>query len=797
MFRNYLKVLFRNIFKSKVFSLINLTGLSIGMGTAILIFLWIGNELSIERFHEKADRIYVMYNRDKDPSGQAWAWDNTPKPLATTLKKDYPEVEDAVRFNNITFLLTAGEKKINKRGAFVDSGFLNMFSFPLLKGNAGTALSGPNNIVLTADFAKAFFGNEDPMGKTIRVDSVHNCTVTGVLKNLPNNTRFRFDYLLPWAYMQKLEWDDTNWGNNSVKTYTLLKKDASQAGFDAKIKNITIDHTKGNADASTTEVFTQPLNRYYLYAKSENAKLVAGQIETVRLFAVIAGLILLIACINFMNLSTARSEKRAKEVGIRKVAGAGRGMLMIQFLCESILLSGMAFIIALFLVQISLKSFNELVGKQLFLDYKDLAFWLYAAGFILFTGIIAGSYPAFYLSSFTPVKVLKGTFKKVNALIAPRKILVIIQFSFAILLIIATSIVVRQIKYGLNRETGYDKNNLIYAFTQGDIDKHYQAIKAELLNGGSVLSMTQSQNPITQRWSDSWGYKWEGSSKADEKIDFLRLGSDADFAKTIGVKILQGRDIDVYKYPTDSSAIVLNEAAVKAMNVKDPLGMNIRSVGDTSANGGWHVVGVMKDFVIESPFQQSINPLMMFGPGNGFSQVIHMKLDPAKDPKTNIDAIEKVFKKFNPDYPFDYVFADESYANKFKEAQRTGTLASLFAGLTIFISCLGLFGLATYMAESRIKEIGVRKVLGASVMGITALLSKDFLKLVVISFVIASPIAWYAMNKWLDEYSYRINVEWWVFVLAGLLSVFIAIITVSYQAISAARSNPVKSLRTE
>lgn len=798
MLQNYLKVLFRNIFKSKAFSLINLTGLSIGMGTAILIFLWIGNELSMERFHEKTDRIYVMYNWDKDPSGQAWAWDNTPKILATTMKKDYPEVEDAVRFNNITFLLSVGEKRLNKRGAFVDSGFLKVFSFPTLKGNAANALSGPNDIVLTEKFAKALFGSEEAVGKIVKVDSVHNCTVTAVLKDLPNNTRFNFEYLLPWAYMDKLGWSDDNWQNNSVRTYVLLKEGASQASLDSKVRMVTVEHTKGNADAATTQVFTQPLNRYYLYSKSENGKLVGGQIEMVRLFGIIAAFILLIACINFMNLSTARSEKRAKEVGIRKVAGAGRKMLMLQFLCESILLSMMAFVIALMLVQFSLKSFNELVGKQLFIDFKDAGFWLASIGFILLTGIVAGSYPAFYLSSFTPVKVLKGTFKKVNALVAPRKILVIVQFSFAIMLIIATSIVVRQIQHGLNRESGYDRNNLIYAFTQGDVDKHFSSIKGELLNSGAVTSLTRSANPITQRWSDSWGFAWQGSSEADGKIDFLRLGSDADFTKTIGIKMVEGRDIDFYTYPTDSNAVLLNEAAVKAMRLKNPLGTVIRSIGDTSANSGVHVVGVVKDFIIESPFQESVSPLMVFGLGNrDFAQVIHMKLNPAKDDAANIATIEKIFKKFNPEYPFDYAFADESYANKFRDTKRMGTLASLFAGLTIFISCLGLFGLAAYMAESRIKEIGVRKVLGASVMGITALLSKEFLKLVMISFVIASPIAWYFMHKWLSEFSYRINVEWWIFILAGFVSILIAVLTVSYQAISAARSNPVKSLRSE
>ncbi len=774
--------------------MINITGLAIGMAAAILILLWIQNELSIDRFYEKVDRTYLMHNRDKRPDGEIWAWPSTPKIMAPTLKKDYPEVEDAVRYRNVTFLLTVGDKKINQRGSFADSTFLNVISFPLLKGNPQTALNSGHSIVLTQQFAKALFGDEDAMGKIVRVDSTHNCTVTGILKDLPNNTKFEFAYILPWTYMEKIGWGDDSWNNNSVRTYVLLKEGTSQAVFDKKVQNITVDHTKGTAIAATTQVFTHPLSEVHLYGKSENGKMIGGQIETVKLFAVIAAFILLIACINFMNLSTARSEKRAKEVGIRKVAGAGKRLLVLQFLGESIFLSLIAFVFAIIVVQLSLSSFNLLVGKKLFINYADPMFWLYSLGFVLFTGVIAGSYPAFYLSSFNPIGVLKGAFKKSKALVAPRKVLVTVQFTFAIILIIGTVIVVRQIQYGLNRQSGYNRENLIYLFTQGDIDKHYQAVKNELLSSGAVTSITRSANPITQRWSDSWGFYWEGSSKSDEKIDFLRLGSDADFVKTIGVTLLQGRDIDVMTHPTDSNAVILNEAAIQAMRVKDPIGMVIKEVGSESQ---WHVIGVVKDFVIESPYQQSISPLMIFGPNKDYAQIIHAKLNSKNATGENIAAIEKIFKKYNPQYPVDYVFADESYAKKFEDSERTGKLAALFAGLTIFISCLGLFGLATYMAESRTKEVGVRKVLGASVANVTLLLSKEFLRLVVVSFVIASPIAWYAMNKWLDNYSYRIGIEWWVFALAGLLAVLIAIITVSYQAIKAALANPVKSLRTE
>lgn len=795
MFKNYFKIAIRNLWRNKSFSAINIFGLAIGMASALLIILWMQNELSVDRFHENGDRIYLMHNRDKDAQGNKFAWDNTPKILAPTLKKDYPEVDDAVRFNNITFLITVGEKKLNKRGAFVDSGFLSMFSFPLIKGNAKNVLKGNHDIVLTEEFASALFGKEDPLGKVVRVDSTEYFTVTGVLKNLPNNTRFEFNYLLPWSYMQKLGWDDVYWGNNSVNTYVLLNPGATQKVFDEKVEKITINHTKETAFASTTEVFTQPISDAYLYGKSENGKLVAGQIVTVRLFGIIAAFILLIACINFMNLSTARSEKRAKEVGIRKVVGAQKRLIIFQFLGESILISFLAFIIALFLVQISLSEFNQLTAKQLSIDYSNPLLWIYSVIFILFTGVLAGSYPAFYLSSFKPVKVLKGTFKKNNALLTPRKILVTVQFTFAIILIISTIIVASQIKYGVDRQSGYNRNNLIYLFTQGEVNKHFHAIKNELINSGVAESVNHSANPITQRWSDSWGFQWKGSTKADEKIDFLRLGSDADFTKTMGVKLLSGRDIDIYNYPADSNAILLNEAAVKAMHIKDPLGLTMHFVGESDL---FHVIGVIQDFIIESPFQQQIAPMMVCGPArSNFFQVVHIRLNPSKSTATNIAGVQEIFKKYNPHYPPEYVFVDESYARKFETTRRTGTLAAFFAGLTIFISCLGLFGLATYMAENRIKEIGVRKVLGASVSSIATLLSVNFLKLIVISFFIAAPIAWWAMSKWLDGYSYRIEMSWWVFALAGLLSVLVALAAISFQTIKAAVANPVKSLRTE
>ena len=788
MIENYFKIAVRNLLRNKGFSLINIAGLAIGMASAILIFLWIDNEVSHDKFHEKKDRIYIANNRDKF-NGELWAWSQTPKPLAPALKQEYPEVEDAVRVNDVNFLFTSGEQRINANGATTDAGFLNMFSFPLLEGNAATALNSINNIVLTQKLAKKLFGKEDAMGKTVRIDSSDYFTVAGVLKDLPNNTRFTFEYLLPWTYLIKLGRADSSWGNNSLKTFVLLKPNVSQVAFDKKISNVTISHSNPD-NKSTTEVFTQLLSDSWLYSKSENGKFVGGRIERVKLFSIIAIFILLIACINFMNLSTARSEKRAKEVGVRKAIGAQKNSLMLQFIGESVLLSVLAGILAILIVQLSLTGFNKLVNKQLFIDFTNWHYWVFAVGFFLFTGLLAGSYPAFCLAAFQPVKVLKGTFKAEHALVTPRKVLVVLQFTFAIALIICTVIVHRQIQFAQARDVGYTRNNLLYTSLQGETEKYYDAIKTELIEKGAAVAVTKSMSPITQRYSDGWGFTWPGSVAEDEKVDFIRMASDADFVKTMDVKLLEGRDIDIRKYPSDSSAMLLNETAVKMMRLKEPVGTVINGDG-----GEWRIVGVIKDFIFESPYEK-VTQLMVMGPKSWFN-VIHIKLNPAKPTAESIAILEQVFRKYNPQYPFEYTFVDEEYATKFEDEKRIGKLAALFAGLTIFISCLGLFALATYMAENRIKEIGIRKSLGASLAGITVLLSKDFLKLVIISFLIASPIAWWSMHNWLQGYTYRIQIEWWVFAIAGLVSVLIAIGTVSYQALKAAMANPVKSLKAE
>ncbi|HEV3411170.1 MAG TPA: ABC transporter permease [Puia sp.] len=787
MFKNYFTIAWRNLLRNKTFSIINILGLSIGMTAALLIGLWIHNELSIDRIYPKTDQLYLLNNRDT-VNGEIWVWNQTPKSLVPVLKKDYPGVEDATRYMGNRFLITVGDSHFNSNGGIVDSGFLPMFGFPMLEGEPTRALSSTYNIVLTQQMAKRLFGNENPMGRTVLIDSNDNFTVTGVLKDLPSTTSFKFDYLVPWSYMAHLGWnDEQNWSNYSVATYVLLKPGMTREAFDTQVGDIGRTHGK-----VTAHVFTQPMSRLNLYSKAQNGQLVGDKIITVRLFTAIAAFILLIACINFMNLSTARSERRAREVGVRKVVGAARGSLIAQFIGESTLTAALAFITALFLAYISLGAFNQLIGQELAINYSSPAFWLFSIGFVLFTGLLAGSYPAFYLSSFRPAGVLKGSFKKTGTLITTRKVLVVLQFSFAILLIICTAIVFKQLRYGINRDAGYNRDQLVYFFAEGPAHDHYDAIRQEFLSSGAATSVTYLPGPITQHWSDGQGFHWPGSTTQEEQTDFRTYAATSDFVKTLGITLLQGRDIDVYKYKSDSDAVLLNESAVRTMQLKDPIGQLI-----SRGNERFHVVGVIKDFILESPFTSEIVPMIISGPRYVWLQVVHFKLNPAHSTATDLALAEKIYHKYNPAYPFEYKFADESYAQKFKAEQQTTKLSALFAALTIFISCLGLFALAAYTAETRIREIGVRKVLGATVTSIATLLTRDFILLVLIAFLIAAPVAWFVMNNWLLNYGYRVSIGWDTFALSGLLAVAIAAITVSYQSVKAALANPVKSLRTE
>jgi len=785
MFSNYFKVALRNLWRSKGFSVLNITGLAVGMASAILICLWIYNEVSYDRFHKNGDNLYWAWNRGVF-NNQLQCWNNTPKVLGKAMKLEFPEVDKVSRTNHRWFVTHYEDLNVTSEALIADPAFLTMFSFPMKKGNVQTALSGVYSIVITEKMATKIFGSEDPMNKVIRIDS-NNFNVTGVMEDLPNNTMFSFEFILPWAYMTATNQDDDYWGNNSVYTYVQLKEGVNRTSFAEKLKGITIRHTNGEEQQ---EIFLHPIDKWHLYSKFENGKIVGGRIETVRLFIIIASFILLIACINFMNLSTARSEKRAREVGIRKMAGANKSLLVGQFLGESILIALISGLLALFIVYLALPDFNLLIAKQLTIPFGNIFFWLLSILFVMITGIVAGSYPAFFLSSFNPAIVLKGTFKKVNAAFNPRKILVVVQFTFAIILIICTIIIVQQMKHAMDRETGYERGQLAYLWLAGDLNKNYSLFKDELLRSGVATNVTRTNSPMTESFSSSWDFNWEGKDP-NNKTDFLRFIQDEDLAETVGLKMIKGRDMNLKDFPTDSSAMLLNETAAKTMGFKEATGQVVRD-GDHQ----FHVVGIFRDFVVGSPYEKTF-PMIIQGSKYDWFNVIHMKLNPERSTTANIEEMGKIYRKYNPGYPFEYHFTDEDYARKFDETKRTATLSGLFAGLTILISCLGLFGLAAYMAETRVKEIGIRKVLGASVYKITALLSKDFLILVIISLLIAVPVAWLAMQTWLKDYPYRISIEWWVFAAAGVMSVLVSFLTVSYQAIKSALSNPVKSLRNE
>ena len=786
MFKNYLKIAWRNLLRNKSFSMLNILGLSIGLTVTALILLWVNFEMGFNQFHEKKDRIYQVYNKYR-VDGEIWTWNSTPKIMASAIKKDYPEVEEVTRyFYENTFLFSQGDKNIKSNGTVVDPSFLKIFSFPLVEGDIETVLEDVNSLVVTETFAKKMFGDQPAVGQVIKMDNTDTFKVTGILKDLPENTEFNFEYLIPWSYLKQKGQDDEHWGNNSIATYVLLKEGTDYEMFSEKIKSLRKSYDKEAPDMVT---FLYPYTRLHLYSEFENGVEVGGLIDIIRLFAIIAIIVLIIACINFMNLSTARSEKRAKEVGIRKVVGARKKALVWQFLGESILISFLAAVVALLVVVLVLPSFSELINTKLVIDWKNPWFWVTTLSILLFTGILAGSYPALYLSAFKPSAVLKGTFKKINTLVTPRKVLVVIQFSVAIILITATLVVKQQINNVQNRRLGYEKDHLVYVQMEGDVEKNYSSIKSELLDAGIASSVTKTNSPITESWSNSWGFEWKGKNE-DNKTLVHRMVADDGIIKTMGLRLVEGRDFDLQKYPTDSTAMILNESAVKLMGFENPLGQNIKDNGVD-----WHVIGVVEDFVFNSPYQK-IEPMAIEGAKAPFN-MIHIKFDSNNNISDNLSVTETIFKKYNPNYPFSYEFVDEDYAEKFAYEQRIEKLASLFTLLTILISCLGLFGLASYMAQNRIKEIGIRKVLGASVSGITTLLSKDFLKLVVISLFIAIPISWYMMNLWLQDFAYRIDLSWWVFGLAGLLALAIAFLTVSYQAVKAAKSNPVKSLRTE
>lgn len=783
---HYFKIAVRFLLKNRQYTFINVLGLTVGMAAFLLIFFWIQDEYRYDDFHKNRNRVYELWNRGHF-ADKLSCWSVTPRVAATVLRSDCPEVEKVCRVNwTQTSRLGAGATKTDATGNVVDPEFLEVFTFPLRSGNLRTALGEPGNIVITETLAKRLFGTADAMGKTIRYNNETDFIVSGIAADPPPNTRFNFEFLLPWSFMEAPGQAENNWGNNSTKNYVLVHANASVDALQERVKGLRKKYEK---DYDGDEMFLYPMERWRLYSTFENGVESGGRIETVSIFSIIAGIILLIACINFMNLSTARSEKRSKEVGIRKTAGASRYALIFQFLAESVALSFISFVLALGIVQLSLPYFNELTGKELAIDYASPYFWAASLGFVLFAGILAGWFPAFYLSSFKPVKVLKGVNRSGRKAITPRRVLVVLQFTFAVTLIICTLIIRQQIDYVQARDNGYRRENLVYHYLSPDLEKNYEKLKAALQSNNLVESISLSSSPVTQGWSNTTGFEWSGKAP-DDKTLMDRIVTDDQFVKTAGMQLVAGRDFDLQHFPTDSSAAIINETAMRHMGFKDPVGQIIRD-GDMQ----FHVIGVVRDFILNSPYQPVI-PVVIEGNSAHWVSVINIRLHDATA-AADIKKAETYFKTYNPEFVFAPVYVADEYATKFEAEERMRTLALLFAILTVLISCIGLYGLALYTAENRVKEIGIRKVLGASVTSVVSLLSVSFLKLVSIALLIATPLAWYFMHNWLADYPYHISISIGVFLLSGVLVIGIAMLTISVQAIRAAVSNPVKSIRTE
>jgi putative ABC transport system permease protein len=785
MLKNYIKIAIRNLKARKAFSFINITGLAVGMAGAILILLWVQNEYSFDSFHTNDKTLYKVWYRfvSKDYIGTQ---DITAGPLGETLKQGYPEIKSSSRiYWSTDRLFNYKDVSIKAKGNDVDKAFLTMFSFPLLEGNAAHALDEVNGIVLTRHLAKKIFKDADPINQLVKLDNKQVYKVTGVLKDLPNNTQFDFEYLVQLP--ANGAFNDNSWESNSYYTYVQLQPNANIEQVNQKITNIVKQHSPDNKN---TEVFLYPFSKMHLYSRFDNGKVVGGRIEIIHLLLGIAGIILLIACINFMNLSTAQSQNRAKEVGVRKVMGAARFSLIGQFLVESLAITFIAGLIALILVQLCLPAFNQLTTKNLYINYADPVYGLAFLSFILLTGSLAGSYPAFFLSAFRPVTVLKGKINAVKSVADPRKVMVVLQFSAAIVLVISTTVIYRQIKFAQNRDAGYRVDHLVEVPVEGDIRKNYALIKTDLLASGVATAICQTSLDVTVDGATGGGFSTDGTNKDQQNLSFSRFGTSGDFIKTMGLKLIGGRDIDFNTYPSDSLSCMLNETAVKQLHMKDPVGNFIKS-----GTSPIKIVGVFKDFIIQSPYMNT-GPMIVFASKKWIYNTV-IRFNAQNDMAKNLQIAEKIFKKYNPAYPFTYEFVDKEYQQKFEDQQQTGTLSAVFAGLTIFISCLGLFGLASYMAESRAKEIGIRKVLGASVAGITRMLAKEFVLLVIIAVAVATPIAWWAMNKWLQDFAYRISMGWVTFAAAGLTAIVIALLTVSFQSIKAAVANPVNSIKSE
>ena len=799
MFKNYLKIAWRNLWKNKGYTFINVGGLALGMAVTLIIGLWILDEQSYNDYYKNKDKIAQVF-QSQTFNGETGTGPAIPRPLEKALRDGYSDNFKHLIMCSWTndHYLKYGEKSISRPGNYMQQVGPELFGFEIIKGDKD-GLREINSIMLSESTANALFGNEDPIGKTVTVSNEHKMNVSSVYKDVPfNNTFNDTDFIIPWEkYLANNEWirnAEDQWGNNSFQMFVQL---ADNTTFD-KVTN-TIKDVKKNLNEDTAQfnpqIFLFPMKDWYLRSSFENGKQVGGRIKYVWLFGIIGAFVLLLACINFMNLSTARSEKRGKEVGIRKAIGSQRGQLIYQFLSESFLIVLFAFLIAMLLVVLSLNGFNELSKKEITFPWDNGLFWLISLVFILFTSLLAGSYPALYLSSFKPVDVLKGTFKSGKYAGLPRKILVVVQFTVSVAFIIGTVIVMQQINHAKNRPVGYDKEGLIQipTFSQDFFGK-YDLMRSEFLSSGAAIEMSTSSSPTTQIWSNRGGFVWEGKPEGFQE-DLAWTEVSPEYAKSLNLKIVEGRDFS-RDFATDSMGVLINETAKKYLGMENPIGQLLRDDDDEDPGPPMKIIGVVQDMITQSPYEPVKQGVYVYDRQNN-SSYYNLRLNPNESASKNIATIERIFKEHFPDIPFEYEFIDSEYGQKFASEERIGTLSGVFTALAILISCLGLFGLTSFVAEQRKKEIGVRKVLGASIFNVWNMLSKDFLKLVIISCFIAVPIAYYIMNGWLQEYPYRVILKWWIFALAMVGAMLVTIVTVSFQAIKAAKANPVKSLRTE
>jgi putative ABC transport system permease protein len=786
MIKNYSTVAWRNLRKNKIFSAINIIGLAIGMAVGLLIGLWVWDELTANHSFKNHDRLAEIVSITTQ-NGTSDAGEYASVPVGAELKRRFPdEIKEAVVFTGANPLLVIGDKKISSWGIWAQQAFPAMFTFKMLAGSQ-QALSDPYAMLISRSTAKALFGEKDPMGKTVRVGDKTDMRVKGVYEDIPDNTNLTgLGFLLAWDNKDSPgDSSQDAWINHHFGIYVQVGDRVDINKLSARIKDLTKPYIKGQWE----ELLLHPMDRWRLYNRFENGKMVAGRAQSVRLFSIIGLFVLFLACINFMNLSTARSERRAKEVGIRKAVGSLRGQLIAQFLTESFLFVLLAMVLSLVLARAFLPVFNSLSGKQLDMPFGNIFFWLLLIAFTFFTGLLAGSYPAFYLSGFKPIHVLKGVFRSGTAAALPRKALVVLQFTVSVTLIIGSVIIYQQLQYTKNRPVGYDRAGLITVeMNTPGLRDHFEALKADLLQTGMVSDLARSSSPSTELQNAMLGYSWKGKDPNSHPAVNTVFVS-ADFGRTLNWKIKEGRDF-LPDLKSDSDAFVINEAAARFIGIEHPVGESIK----------WHgldqkIVGVVNDMVMLSPFSSAEPTFFMLHDRS--IHVITIRIRPTAPIRTALAVIGKVFQTYNPSSPFEYRFTDESYAAKFSDEEQLGRMVSLFTLLAVFISCLGLFGLASFVTEQRTKEIGVRKVLGASVFNLWALLSGEFARLVLVSCGLAIPLSWLLAHRWLEQYTYRTTITVWLFLVTGAGVLLITLLTVSYQTIRASLINPAKSLNTD